>query len=62
MQDNQTEASLDVNGDTDPATDNEETNATLGAKRKAGESAGSVSKYVPSCLYDASFSNSAPPG
>ena len=42
-QDSQVEAPLDVGGDTDPATDVEETPATVGAKRKAG-SAGLASK------------------
>ena len=34
-QDNQTQAALDAGGDTDPATDTEETYATPGTKRKA---------------------------
>ena len=44
MHNNQTQASLDAGGDTDPATDIEET--VVGMKRKIGQLARKVSTYV----------------
>jgi hypothetical protein len=40
------EASLDTGGDTDPATDTEETHVTLGAKRKVAGLAGSTTRWA----------------
>ena len=44
--DNSTQASLDADGDTDPATDVEEIQTSVGAKRKAGSLSNSASRYV----------------
>ena len=44
--DDPTRASLDAGGDTDPATDPEESYATVGVKHKAGRSAGSATGCV----------------
>ena len=41
---------MDAGGDTDPATDPEETETTVGRKRKAQESTASASKCVHSEL------------
>lgn len=46
----QMQVSLDMGGDTDPATDPEETYATVGTKRKAG-GVKKASVYVPGCSY-----------
>jgi len=45
MRDDQAQASLDAGGDTDPATEAEET-VTVGTKCKAGGSAGSMSRCI----------------
>ena len=44
-------ASFDVGGDTDPATDTEETPTTMGKKRKAGGSTGPAPKYIPHVIH-----------
>ena len=54
---------MDAGGDTDPVTDPEETEMTVGRKRKAQESMASASKCMHSELLMQRFrSNSVPPG
>ena len=54
---------MDAGGDTNPATDPEETEMTVGRKRKAQESTASASKCVHSELLTRHFhSNSVPSG
>ena len=48
---NPTQASLDADGDTDPATDVEEIQTTIGAKRKAGGLLNSASRYISIFLH-----------
>ena len=49
------EDSLDAGGDTDPATNAEETKTTVGGKRKAKGPVSSALRYILSCLRNTSI-------